>query len=205
MYHFKRHVNPSKSASVRGIASQRLTAESAAPAASVCSMECFMTFHACLALPLPLSLLTHVALLPNPTPIAQTGTISTNDSLSPHVLHMSSEVSRSSASRPASEQMTIRNEGVRIAPWLRSMLLASVLNIGMPDARMRPRGDRFYRPPAAAPLSLKPDGHFQPPQWLKLVGPGCHWLGLELGLDVPSTATACGVIVGATRTHANLW
>ena len=128
-----------------------------------------------------------------------------------HLHHMSLEVSRSSASRPASEQMTIRNEGVRIASWLRSMLLASVFNIGMPDARMRPRGDRFYRPPAAAPLSLKPDGHFQPPQWLKLqllvrsqplVGPGsCHWLDP----DVPSTGTACGVIVGATGTHPDLW
>jgi len=95
----------------------------------------------------------------------------------------------------------IRNEGVRIAPWLRSMLLASVLNLGMPDARTRPRGDRFYRPPAAAPLSLQPNGHFQPPQWLKLVGPGCHWLGL----DVPSTATAYGVIVGAMGTHGELW
>ena len=73
--------------------SQRLAAESAAPAASVCSMECFMTSHACLARPLPLSLLTHVTLLPNPTPIAQAGTISTTDSLH----HMSSEVSRSSA------------------------------------------------------------------------------------------------------------
>jgi|TARA_B100000768_G_scaffold130243_1_gene120838 hypothetical protein len=43
-------------------------------------MECFMDLHACLALPLPLPLLTHVALLPNPTPIAQTGTFSTIDS-----------------------------------------------------------------------------------------------------------------------------
>ena len=116
-----------------------------------------------------------------------------------HSHHMSSEVSRSSAWRPASEQMTIRNEGVRIAPWLRSMLLASMLNIGMPDARMRPRGDRFYRPPAAAPLSLKPDGHFQPPQWLKLVGPGCHWLGL----DVPSTGTACGQLWCHCRRHGD--
>ena len=49
-------------------------------------MECFMTSHACLALPLPLSLLTHVTLLPNPTPIAQTGTILTTDSLTPHVI-----------------------------------------------------------------------------------------------------------------------
>ena len=66
---------------MRGIASQRLTAESAAPAASVCSMACFMASHACLALPLPLALLRHVALLPNPTPIALAGTVSTIDSL----------------------------------------------------------------------------------------------------------------------------
>ena len=181
---------------MRGTASQRLTAESAAPAASVCSMECFMTSHACLALPLPLSLLTHVTLLPNPTPIAQTGTISTTDSLH----HMSSEVSRSSAWRPASEQMTIRNEGMSIAPWLISMLLASVLPLDMPDTKMRPRGGRFYRPPTAAPLSLKPDGHFQPLWWLKLAGPGGHWLGL----DVPSTGTVCGAIGDATGTHGEL-
>ena len=57
-----------------------------------------------------------------------------------------SRVSRSSASRPASEQMTIRNKGVRIAPWhrVRPILLASVLPLGMPDTRMRPRGVRFY-------------------------------------------------------------
>ena len=96
----------------------------------------------------------------------------------------------------------IRNEGVRIAPWLRSMLLASVLNLGMPDARMRPRGDRFYRPPRGRAFE-------SPAQWALSativaeaeVGTGCHWLGL----DVPSTATACGVIVGATGTHADLW
>ena len=75
-----------------------------------------------------------------------------------HSHHMSSEVSRSSAWRPASEQMTIRNEGMCIAPWLISMLLASVLPLVMPDTKMRPRGG----PPTAAPLSLKPDGHFQP-------------------------------------------
>jgi hypothetical protein len=86
LYYFKRDLHPSKGAFGIGTASQRLTAESAAPAASVCSMECFMPSHACLALSLPLSLLTHVTLLPNPTPIAQTGTISTNDSLSPHVI-----------------------------------------------------------------------------------------------------------------------
>ena len=106
-----------------------------------------------------------------------------------------------SASWPASEQRTIQNEGLHIAAWLRSMLLVAVLHLGMPDARMRPRGDRLYRSPAAAPLSLKPDGHFQPAQWLKLVGPGGH----RLGLDVPSTGTACGVIVGATGTHGDLW
>ena len=111
-----------------------------------------------------------------------------------HFHHMSSEVSRSFAWRPASEQMTIRNEGVCIAPWLISMLLASVLPLDMLDTKMRPRGGRFYRPPTAAPLSLKPDGHFQPLWWLKLAGPGGHWLGL----DVPSTGTVCGAIGDAT-------
>ena len=71
--------------------------------------------------------------------------------------------------------MMIRNEGVRIAPWLRSMLLASVLNLGMPDARMRPRGDRFYRPPAAAPLSLQPNGHLSA---TIVAEAGRHWLPL---------------------------
>ena len=118
-----------------------------------------------------------------------------------HFHHLSSEVSRSSASRPASEQMTIRNEGMCIAPWLISMLLASVLPLDMPDTKMRPRGGRFYRPPTAAPLSLKPDGHFQPLWWLKLAGPGGHWLGL----DVPSTGTVCGAIGDATGTHGELW
>ena len=79
-----------------------------------------------------------------------------------HFHLMSSEVStRSFAWRPESEQMTIRNEGMCIAPWLISMLLASVLPLDMPDTKMRPRRGRFYRPPTAAPLSLKPDGHFQ--------------------------------------------
>ena len=118
-----------------------------------------------------------------------------------HFHHMSSEVSRSFAWRPASEQMTIRNEGMCIAPWLISILLASVLPLAMPDTRMRPRGGRFYRPPTAAPLSLKPDGHFQPLWWLKLAGPGGHWLGL----DVPSTGTVCGAIGDATGTHGELW
>ena len=71
------------------------------------------------------------------------------------------------------------------------LLASSVLPLVMPDTKMRPRGGRFYRPPTAAPLSLKqPDGHFQPLWWLKLAGPGghaAHWLGLEL--DVPSTGT----------------
>ena len=118
-----------------------------------------------------------------------------------HFHHMSSEVSRSFAWMPASEQMTIRNEGMSIAPWLISMLLASVLPLGMPDTKMRPRGGRFYRPPTAAPLSLKPDGHFQPLWWLKLAGPGGHWLSL----DVPSTGTVCGAIGDATGTHGELW
>ena len=81
MLHFNSEVERSQGASVRGIASQRLTAESAAPAASVCSMACFMASHACHALSLPLTLLRRVALLPNPTPIALAGTVSTIDSL----------------------------------------------------------------------------------------------------------------------------
>ena len=84
--HFNSEVERSKGASVRGIASQRLTAESAAPAASVCSMACFMASHACLARAQPLALLSHVGLLPNSTPIALTGTISMIDSLSPHLI-----------------------------------------------------------------------------------------------------------------------
>jgi hypothetical protein len=86
LYGFKPHLDPSKGAARRGVASRSQTTESAAPAASVCSMACFMASHACLALPLPLPLLSRVALLPNPTPIAHTGTVSTFDSLSPHLI-----------------------------------------------------------------------------------------------------------------------
>ena len=57
------------------------------------------------------------------------------------------------------------------------------------------------RPPTAAPLSLKPDGHFQPLWWLNLAGPGGHWLGI----DVHSTGTVCGAIEDATGTHGELW
>ena len=85
------------------------------------------------------------------------------------------------------------------------MLLAPVLPLVMPDTKMRPRGGRFYRPPTAAPLSLKPDGHFQPQRWLKLAGPGGHWLGLDVPSTQPSTGTACGVIRDATGTHGDLW
>ena len=115
---------------------------------------------------------------------------------STHSSSRSSATTSSSASLPASEQKVNRRQGVRIALCNESMLLASVVDIGMPDTKMRPRGDRFYRPPAAAPLSLKPDGHFQPPRWLKLVSvlAGGH----RLGLDVSSTGTACGVIVLCT-------
>ena len=42
--------------------------------------------HACLARAQPLPLLRRVALLPSPTPIAQTGTISMIDSLSPQLI-----------------------------------------------------------------------------------------------------------------------
>ena len=160
VYKSKRDLHPSKGAFGIGTASQRLTAESAAPAASVCSMECFMTSHACLALPLPLSLLMHM--LPcYRTQLISPKQVPSSSRRPTHSHHMSSEVSRSSAWRPASEQMTIRNEGMCIAPWLISMLLASVLPLVMPDTKMRPRGG----PPTAAPLSLKPDGHFHRPLW----------------------------------------
>ena len=86
LYHFKRDLRPSKGASANGTASQRLTAESAAPAASVCSMACSMASHACLARAQPLALLSHVGLLPNSTPIALTGVASMIDSLSPHLI-----------------------------------------------------------------------------------------------------------------------
>ena len=89
LYHFKPDLHPrAKVLKRKGlqVSDCRLTAESAAPAASVCSMACCMASHACLARAQPLPLLTHVALLPNPTPIAQTGTISTTDSLSPHLI-----------------------------------------------------------------------------------------------------------------------
>ena len=81
LYESKRDLNRSKGASVRRAPSQRLTAESAAPAASVCSMACFMASHACLARTQPLPLLSRIYLLPNPTSIARTGTFSTIDSL----------------------------------------------------------------------------------------------------------------------------
>ena len=72
---------------------------------------------------------------------------------------------------------------------------------GMVDTKRWPRGDRFYRPPAATPLSLSPNGHFQPPQWPTSVDNGGHWLGL----DVASTGTACGVIGDAIGTRRERW
>ena len=86
LYCFKSGLHPSKGAATIGTVSQRLTTESAAPAASVCSMACSMASHACLSRAQPLPLLRRVALLPSLTPIAQTGTVSTIDSLSPHLI-----------------------------------------------------------------------------------------------------------------------
>ena len=59
----------------------------------------------------------------------------------------------------------------------------------------------FYRPPAATPLSLSPNGHFQPPRLPAPVDPGGYWLVL----GVPSTGTAYGAIGGAMETHGDLW
>ena len=84
------------------------------------------------------------------------------------------------------------------------MLLASVVHLGMPDARMLPRGDRLYRPPAAAPLSLKPDGHFHGTMVAE-VGRCLGPLALARCKDVASSGTAYGVIGDATGTHRELW
>ena len=111
LYHFKRHVNPSKGASVRGIASQRLTAESAMPMQGDASMSCFMPCHACHAAAQPLPLLSRDALLPNPTPIAQTGTISMIESLSPHLIGGLLELCIQAGERAHD----VRNQGMRIA------------------------------------------------------------------------------------------
>ena len=86
LYKSKRDLRPSKGASAIGTASQRLTTESAMPAASASRMACSMASHACLARAQPLPLLSHVGLLPNSTPIALIGTISMIDSLSPHLI-----------------------------------------------------------------------------------------------------------------------
>ena len=80
------------------------------------------------------------------------------------------------------------------------MLLASVdapsRHAGHKNAAAR-RSVLPTRPPTAAPLSLKPDGHFQSLWWLNLAGPGGHWLGI----DVHRTGTVCGAIGDATGTH----
>ena len=79
-------------------------------------MACFMASHAaCLALPLPvpLPLLRHVALVPNPTPIAQAGTISTTDSFSPHLI---GGLQKEKLRIEASGLMMVQTEGVRIDP-----------------------------------------------------------------------------------------
>ena len=94
--------------------SPALSAESATPAASTSRMACFMASHACLARAQPLPLLRRVALLPSPTPIAQTGTVSTIDSLSPHLIGGLLEVELS-ASRPAREHMT---SGIKVCASL---------------------------------------------------------------------------------------
>ena len=83
------------------------------------------------------------------------------------------------------------------------MLLASVVHAGMADTKRwvggREEIGSIYRPPAATPLSLSPNGPFQPPQWLEPLSiiHGGHWLGLDVASSA-STGTgalhACGVI-----------
>ena len=139
LYESKRDLNRSKGASVRRAPSRRLTTESATPAASACCMACFM---ACPALPR-----AHAA-----APIAQPCLSATelnfyrpdryllDDRLT--LSSRSSATTSSSASLPASEQKVNRKQGMRIALCHESMLLASVVDIGMPDTSMRPRGGR---------------------------------------------------------------
>ena len=86
LYHFNPELERSKGWLIIGTASQRLTAESATPTQGDASMSCFMPCHACHATAQPLPLLSRVALLPNPTPIALTGAASMIDSLSPHLI-----------------------------------------------------------------------------------------------------------------------
>ena len=85
------------------------------------------------------------------------------------------------------------------------MFLAPVAHAGMADTKRWPRGDRFYRPPAATPLSLSPNGHFSATTVASLcqsyVNPGSHWLGL----DVTSTGTAGSVTENATGTRRECW
>jgi hypothetical protein len=185
---------------VRGTESQRLTAESAAPAASVCSMACFMASHACLALPLPLPLLNRVALLPNPTPIAHTGTVSTFDSLSPHLigglLELCIEAGERAHDGPESRcthrSLTQTNATSARGPCGHARLQNTAARRSvLPTSR-----GRAFESPARWALSAT-TLH----RWLKSVGLGGHWLGL----DVPSTNTACGVIGDATVTSCELW
>ena len=86
VYDFKRDLHPSTCWRDIGTASQLLTAESATPTQGDASMSCFMPCHACHATAQPLPLLSRVALLSNPTPIALTGAASMIDSLSPHLI-----------------------------------------------------------------------------------------------------------------------
>ena len=87
-------------------------------------------------------------LQPNPTAIALSGIISSFDSFSPHLIRGHNKLGKRLR---AADYMMGWDQGVCIAPWRRSMLLASVFHAGMADTRKWPREDRFYRPPAATP------------------------------------------------------
>ena len=113
----------------------------------------------------------------------------------------SSATTSSSASLPASEQKVNRKQGVRIALCHESMLLASVVDIGMPDTSMRPRGGR-YRPPAATAVKVsRPMGTFHHHWWTTSVTPLDQWHVL----DVASTGVAGGAIGDATGTRCERW
>ena len=161
LYYFKRDASSEQrcGAQTRGIASQRLTAQSqlnqlrqwracAAWHASWLLMHDMMRcrFRCRCSAVLP-CYRTHELLSLKQVPT----TISTTDTLSPHLTGGFQKLSIG-ARRPARDQMmAVQNEGV---PVHRS-LLGSYQRLGMPETRMRPRRDRLYRPPTAAPLCFE--------------------------------------------------
>ena len=74
-------------------------------------MACFMACHACHAQTQPLPLLSRAILQANPTPVALSGTISSFDSLSPHLIRGHNKLGK----RQAADHMMGWDQGVCIA------------------------------------------------------------------------------------------